>query len=331
MISDIVLSLAILGGISDHLAEMESGAVSASLRVNVMSTQDDVMEYFERNPAVVTKIFDLLDVNRDGMIDAQELAAMEMKGATTASLDLTPDEAFTLADGSVREDGDVGTSFVSELNFKEWIARGMWANLLRVVDANDDGTLDSSEWGSLVQASENMLADYMSATATLAADTSLVAPGNYVFPESNSKGTKALVAAGMLLGAMDKRNAEVATRRIFGLFSGAAGKYAAAAVGVMIVDSSLEAFKHASYKGCWVDDGNRDLDAKFVGRGHDVDSCFNACRGYNYFAVQHRDWCVCGHAYGTESKYYKVADSECNVYGKHLGGPWRNAVFARKL
>merc|ERR1711879_40253 len=203
----------------------EIGAVSAALRDNVMSTQDDVMEFFERNPAVIKEIFDSLDVNGDGMIEAQELAAMEMKGATTASLDLTPDEAFVLADGSVREDGDVGTCYVSEHNFQEWIVRGIWANLLRVVDANEDGTLDSSEWESLVQASENMVADYVSSDATPAAGGGLIAPGNYIFPDVNAEGTEALVAAGVLLGQMDVadgRNTEVATRRIFSVLVGAA-------------------------------------------------------------------------------------------------------------
>merc|ERR1711879_483265 len=210
----------------------EIGAVSAALRDNVMSTQDDVMEFFERNPAVIKEIFDSLDVNGDGMIEAQELAAMEMKGATTASLDMTPDEAFTLADGSVREDGDVDTCYVSEHNFKEWIVRSIWANLLRVVDANEDGTLDSSEWESLVQASENMVVDFASSTATSVAGGGLVAPANYNFPDSNLEGTEALVAAGVLLGQMEVRNADGSTRRIISVLAGAA---VAAVVGIAIV------------------------------------------------------------------------------------------------
>ena len=40
-------------------------------------------------------------------------------------------------------------------------------------------------------------------------------------------------------------------------------------------------------------------------RGYGQVSCNNACKDYKYFALQDNDWCVCGDAYATETKYVK--------------------------
>lgn len=328
MITDIVLSLALLGGVRELLPKegMEGLSVNvrSTLRDSTISTQDDLMNFIESNPEALLSMSEQLDFNADGVVDARELAAMEMRGAVGV-FDLTPEEAFTLADGAVREDGYIGTSYVSEHDLKDWIVRGMWANLLRVGDTNNDGMLDSAEWTAIVSLVEADVANVVSSGAT-PHHGDLIVPDDFALPEFDLDGTEALVAAGVVLGRKNMADFgnQLSTRRRFGFIP------IAVAVSYVIIVHVIEDSKTGYYIGCYVDDNDRDLDGRIIGRGHDHKTCNTKCKGWDYFAIQDRDWCVCADSYATQSRYYKVNDSECNVYGTRLGGPWRNAVYERK-
>jgi len=106
---------------------------------------------------------------------------------------------------------------------------------------------------------------------------------------------------------------------------------------------SFVAKNEQCYIGCYVDDGNRDLDSragrglgKYQGRGFDVDSCRKRCADldlvdtpYAYFGVQHFDQCFCANAFATAPQYKKVPDSQCNMGKAPLtrGGSWRNSIY----
>merc|ERR1712232_302901 len=86
------------------------------------------------------------------------------------------------------------------------------------------------------------------------------------------------------------------------------------------------------YVGCYVDDGNRDLQEGPRAYGYTTTTCAEACGSYSFFALQHNGWCVCGDAYGTASQYVQVDDNQCGNacagegHGR-CGGGWRNAVY----
>ena len=75
-----------------------------------------------------------------------------------------------------------------------------------------------------------------------------------------------------------------------------------------------------------MDDINRDISATFTSVSS-LNQCQDTCSGFKYFALQNGNACFCGNGYSHQSKYAKVADSECNVVGNALGGPLRNSVF----
>jgi len=79
------------------------------------------------------------------------------------------------------------------------------------------------------------------------------------------------------------------------------------------------------YIGCYTDDHDRDLQEGPMERGYGQVSCNNACKDYKYFALQDNDWCVCGDAYATETKYVKKPDAECGSNGR--GAEWRNSIY----
>ena len=80
------------------------------------------------------------------------------------------------------------------------------------------------------------------------------------------------------------------------------------------------------YIGCYVDDVNRDLkDAKNTGFGY-IDACNEACKEYNYFALQNNGECRCGNDYGTAVQYVQKFDEECGG-AEGLGRLWRNSIF----
>merc|ERR1711879_207867 len=203
--------------------------------------------------------------------------------------------------------------------------------MLMSADTNEDEVLDADEWEAFVSSSEAEVTQ-MASSAVTSDDGGLVAPASYNFPELEMDGIEALVAAGIVLGRKGLFNLgkQIALRRRFVVLDVV---IAIAAVVVMsaIIFHEIENAKKAIWKGCYVDDHHRDLDAKIIGRSYNKAECDWHCKGYGYFALQDRDWCVCGHSYSTQKKYKKVADSECDVYGYRKGGPWRNAVWSREL
>ena len=80
------------------------------------------------------------------------------------------------------------------------------------------------------------------------------------------------------------------------------------------------------YIGCYLDDVIRDLkDGKANGYGY-IDACNEACKEYNYFALQSNGECRCGNDYGTDVQYVRMPDEECGG-AEGLGRSWRNSIF----
>jgi len=88
----------------------------------------------------------------------------------------------------------------------------------------------------------------------------------------------------------------------------------------------------AHYIGCFVDDGNRDLQEGPRSYGYNSVSCLAACVDYSFFALQNNGWCVCGNAYSTEQQYAQVSDAQCGANcaddDQLCGAGWRNAVYS---
>jgi len=82
---------------------------------------------------------------------------------------------------------------------------------------------------------------------------------------------------------------------------------------------------------CYEDRTTRML-PEYKGAGHDYDSCFTACAGWNNFGLQYYGQCWCGNGYG--GTYLRVADSECGAKcasGNGIcGTAWRNALYSTK-
>ena len=85
--------------------------------------------------------------------------------------------------------------------------------------------------------------------------------------------------------------------------------------------------KNPTYIGCFSDDGHRDLPYRVLaGGGHNQTSCNEACKDYEYFALQFNGQCRCGNQYGTKANYIQKLDDECGG-PRGLGKGWRNAVY----
>ena len=89
------------------------------------------------------------------------------------------------------------------------------------------------------------------------------------------------------------------------------------------------------YKGCYKDDGFRDLangPGEKGGSGYTQDTCSQACPNYKYFALQNGGQCFCGDHYATDkTKYTKISDTNCNKNFLLGGGSWANAIFENSL
>jgi len=88
-----------------------------------------------------------------------------------------------------------------------------------------------------------------------------------------------------------------------------------------------------SFVGCFVDDGNRDLQDGPRRYGYTTATCADACGSYSHFALQNNGWCVCANDYSTESQYSQVPDNQCgnSCAGEssgRCGAGWRNAVYS---
>jgi len=157
MISELVLSLAFLGGVRDHLDD-EGFREAAEKMVDMeIHTKDDVELLF--NPQKLEEIHEILDVNGDGLIDVYELAVLEMDGAEVASFELSDYEALSLADGAVREDGELGTDHVDKAHFRNWFVDTAWKSLLLGADTDGDNELSDEEWAVFSRTEVEQLKD----------------------------------------------------------------------------------------------------------------------------------------------------------------------------
>jgi len=210
MLSELVLSLALLGGIRDHLSdEGLHEAASTTLADMDIHTKDDLELIFERHPQVFR---DMLDVNQDGKIDLYELAVLGLDGAEVAHFRLSDQEAIVLADGAVREDGELETDYVDEIHFKNWFVDTVWNALVLDADNNGDGELSEEEWADFCQ-SELELLDELQAEAHSGAVESAVekkAEKGFAFDVPLSENAvDVLVAAGSVLSQVAQANSSV--------------------------------------------------------------------------------------------------------------------------
>ena len=62
----------------------------------------------------------------------------------------------------------------------------------------------------------------------------------------------------------------------------------------------LHNIDHYEYKGCYVDDSNRDMEL-VVGTGYNMATCSTACAAYKFMALQNNGECNCGNEYGSDA------------------------------
>ncbi|MBW2997557.1 WSC domain-containing protein [Candidatus Woesearchaeota archaeon] len=90
-----------------------------------------------------------------------------------------------------------------------------------------------------------------------------------------------------------------------------------------------------SFKGCYEDDGDRDLDGyDFKSEEMTNELCVMTCKekGFRYAATEHADECYCGNTYG---KYGMADDADCDDPcagdpDSMCGGYWRESVYGIK-
>lgn len=155
MLSELVLSLALLGGIRDHLDDKGvKEAASANLANMKIHSKDDLELWFKKHHQIFREI---LDVNQDGEIDMYELAVLELDGAEVTSFPLSGSEALVLANGAVREDGELATDHVDQAHFQNWFVDTLWDALLNEADLDGDKALSSEEWTDYCQSANDLL------------------------------------------------------------------------------------------------------------------------------------------------------------------------------
>jgi len=185
LISDIVLALALTGSLREKVFEDDVSSPTAAIR-----TKEDWERLVDSDK--MSAIIDALDIDGDKQISPWELAELELKAAEVLSLELTPDDAFALADGSVREDGEPSTSYVCEEHVREWVVDGTWAGLLRIGDLNGDQVLDDSEWDHVVSSAKEGRAQLAELSSTDGWTSSF---SDLLSADAASTGAAALAAA----------------------------------------------------------------------------------------------------------------------------------------
>lgn len=82
-----------------------------------------------------------------------------------------------------------------------------------------------------------------------------------------------------------------------------------------------------SLRGCFGDDSHsdgRDLPV-FKGQGLELRECALACRDFEFFGLQWKRECYCGHSYG---KFGQLLDKDCKCEDPQNIGRERNCVYA---
>jgi len=97
---------------------------------------------------------------------------------------------------------------------------------------------------------------------------------------------------------------------------------------LLIAELTVPTLAVSWYKlGCFVDDNDRNLKYGPMEYGYNVDTCFDACSSYLYFALQNGGLCSCGKSNSIWEKNYEVDATECGSDG--LGGVSRNMVYGK--
>lgn len=348
MISTLVLALALMGGVNerfdaDQLEKASSEALQLMRQLR-FSTKADLEAWVSEHDGAESAILRMLDVNEDGVVDIDELAVLEME----SGLALTEEQALILANGAVREDGDIETAFVSSERIVGWVTQAMWKDLLESADEDGDGVISNEEWDAYIkQTAASQFDALRKRPVATSSDTDTVAP-SLSDASLPAGGLEALVAAGVVLGQLAGPTV-FSTRRRFQWQGGlAASPYFSltGTVGLLAIGFIVAAFiaialygeyqrskeGYAQYLGCYVDDWNRDMEhehGRIYGARYIEKECSMICKGYLFFSLQAGNQCWCSNSYNTQEHYKKVDDRECTHKGKKkTGGALRNAVYS---
>jgi len=145
------LSFALLGGLREHLGDdMLADSSMEAVAGMKFRTKAELEAWFDATPELGQRMFEMLDLNRDGVIDMYELAVLELEGAglhgdTISETVLSGSEALALANGAVREDGEIETDHVDKDHFRGWIVDAMWKQVV----GEDDRDLGEEDWAEL--------------------------------------------------------------------------------------------------------------------------------------------------------------------------------------
>jgi len=215
MLSELVLSLALLGGVRDHLDDDGvKEAASTSLTNMNIHVKEDFELVFDRNPQI---FHDILDVNRDGEIDVYELAVLELDGAETTQFELSDSEALILADGAVREDGELETDHVDLAHFRNWFVDTVWNSLVSEADRDGDEELSPEEWAEYSQSVTDLLQDLHAPAYPEVVKSAVVkkaVKGSMMDAKLPENAAEALVAAGSVLSQVVQANSSGSGRRL---------------------------------------------------------------------------------------------------------------------
>lgn len=156
ILSEVVLSMALLGGVRDHLDTLvdDEGfedAMEKSREQFHIRTKDDLERLYAEYPGAIENFQGMLDVNKDGKIDMYELAVLGLDGASAAHFKMTEFQAVAVADGACREDGELDTAHVDETHFKSWFIETVWRMIVDSGDVDGDGVVSEEEWESLLR------------------------------------------------------------------------------------------------------------------------------------------------------------------------------------
>jgi len=195
MISELVLTLAAFGGIRDLLNdEQVRDDTIAIIDEMAINTKDDLEEMFAGSRGgILDEIRGMIDLNEDGVIDVYELAVLDLDGAEAIDFKLNEFEAVTLADGAVREDGELGTDHVDEEHFRTWLLDTFWNALLKEADRDGDKQLSDAEWSTITSDAHNQLRRLRPRSVKAKADDFMSGMFDFALPEHAAD---ALIMAG---------------------------------------------------------------------------------------------------------------------------------------
>merc|ERR1719195_1004424 len=168
--------------------------------------KEDLELVFYRNSQVFLEI---LDVNRDGEIDVYELAVLELDGAEVADFELSDSEALILADGAVREDGELETDYVDQAHLRNWFVDTVWNSLVNEADKNGDEEISTEEWAEYSQSVNDLLQDLHAPAHPEAVESAVVKKadnGSMMDAKLPENAAEALVAAGSVFSQVVQAN-----------------------------------------------------------------------------------------------------------------------------